>query len=151
MTVKKISTPEVYCFYPRSKNEPDRLQLWIPAKEYPQFFKDRKKQGEMKTYYPDGIEIEVTDRGLAEHGLSLELKPEKLKKAFRDLVKQKAIPKSRLVDGGTFKKDAESLLSKAHSRKKGAGVRRTVKKIRRLQEPKMTAGDNAFSVFSKIR
>ena len=151
MMDKKIKTPEVHCFYPRSRNEPDRLQLWIPAREYPVFFKNRKKQAEMKKYYPDGVEIEVTDRGFAEQKISLELKPGKLKKAFRDLAKQKAIPKSRLVDGGTFKKDAESLLSNVRSRKKGAGVRRAVKRIRRLPEPKMSSGDNAFSVFSKIR
>jgi hypothetical protein len=146
-----IKTPKVHCFYPRSKNEADKLVLWIPKEEYPTFFPQRKKLSEMKKYYPDGIEIEVTDRGFAEYGISLELKPVKLKKAFRDLAKQKVIPESRIVDGGSFKKDAKSLLTKSRSRKSGAGVKRVVKKIRRLPEPKMTVGDNAFSVFSKIR
>jgi hypothetical protein len=148
----KIKTPKEYCFYPRSKNEPDRIQLWIPKEQYPQFFTDLKKRNEMKMYYPDGIEIDVTERGFAEFGIHLELKPDKLKKAFRDLVKKKMIPESRVVDGTNFKKDAQMLFEKVRTgRSVGKKTTKVVKEFKKLSEPKMTDGENAFSIFSKIR
>ena len=120
--------------------------------EYPKFFPDRKKQKEMKKYYPDGIEIEVSDEGFAEHKINMEMKPEKLKKAYHNLVKQNSIPKSGMVDGQSMKKDAKAKtidiltsFSRAKDRKKA------VKKIRKLPEPKMTDGDDALTVFSKIQ
>lgn len=147
-----IKTPKVHCFYPPSKNEKEKLLLWIPKEEYPKFFPDRKKQKEMKKYYPDGIEIEVSSEGFAEHKINMEMKPEKLKKAYHNLVKQDSIPKSGLVDGQSLKKDAKAktigirtTVSRVRTTKK------TVKKIRKLPEPKMTDGDDALTVFSKIR
>jgi hypothetical protein len=93
-----IKLPKKITIYPQKRNNPDYLLCWIPPGSYAEVARDPEVLEELQNYYPNGIEIELSEDGLEEMGMELDVKPDKLKQAFLELNEQGALPESGMIE-----------------------------------------------------
>jgi hypothetical protein len=93
-----IRLPNVIVIYPQRKSDPGYLLCWIPAREYENVVQDPGARADLAQYYPRGVEVELSAEGLDEYGIDLNADPERLHRAYQDLVAQNAAPESGMVE-----------------------------------------------------
>ncbi len=103
----RIRMPAVRALYPASRNEPDRLLLWIPRHELEQLAAGGRVKPETLEYYPSGLEVRVSRQGFAEFGLDLGIDPDTLHSDYRALRDAGGLPKSGIVAADRLEQAAE--------------------------------------------
>jgi hypothetical protein len=154
-----IELPDVIVIYPLRKSVPSYLLCWIPAKEYERVVADTDKRRELGRLEPGGIEIELSDDGLNEAGVALDVPPERLRRAYLDLLKEDLVPETGMVELASLKE----YLGEEESRTREEIVAELVEQRSRFEEldegdlfrkiaspPPMTAGDKASKVYRRL-
>jgi hypothetical protein len=144
----KIRMPKVRAYYAASANEPDDLLCWIPADELARLVEQAKAEPDVLEYHPDGLEVEVSEQGLEEHGLELGARPEALRRAYRALKKAHTLPESGMVEATSL----ESIAQEAVPGSSFDADRRLVLlgPDGKLPGPEMTDGADARSVMQQL-
>ncbi len=139
----KISIPETRAYYPASKNEPDYLLCWIPARELAQLANEGRIARDILDDYPGGLEIEVTDAAFEAVELDLGTSPEAIRRAYAELTEP------GLVDGAWLEE-------RAIAAEKGAldfGIGPDLESLvsgEAVPKPKMSDGQDARSVMQSL-
>ena len=102
-----IKLPKKIVIYPQKRSKPDYLLCWIPSDRYQDVAINAEAEGELKSDYPNGIEIELSEDGLQEFGIQLNASPEKLRQAYLELNSEDALPKSGMIEAAMLKKIIE--------------------------------------------
>ncbi len=135
----KIRTPTKRAYYPASPNEITRLLCWIPYEVMQQMVQDSQAPASLLEDYPDGLEIEVTEATFAAFGITLDIAPTQIKRAYVKLLVNKSLPPSGMVDGMGLEAMAMGSFMPSFS----AG--------RAFPEPEMTDGDDPMTMLRRIR
>lgn len=93
-----IKLPKTIAIYPQKLSKPDYLLCWIPADSYHEVATDAGTEEELKKFYPNGIEIELSEAGLGEIGVRLETPLEDLHLAYLELFAQGLLPDSGMIE-----------------------------------------------------
>lgn len=93
-----IKLPKKIVIYPQKKINPDYLLCWIPPESFTEVSIDSQVEAELTQFYPNGIEVELSEDDLDEFGIQLQLSPEKLRQAYLELHEQDALPQSGMIE-----------------------------------------------------
>ena len=93
-----IKLPKKIAIYPQKLNNPDYLLCWISPDAYKDVSNSPEVEEELESFYPNGIEIELSEDGLEEFGIKLDTAHEKLNHAYLELNEQGALPDSGMVE-----------------------------------------------------
>ena len=93
-----IKLPKKIAVYPQKRSNPDYLLCWIPPGSFKDVSNNPQVEEELESYYPNGIEIELSEDGFEEFGVKLDTPPEKLRQAYLELNEQGALPTSGMVE-----------------------------------------------------
>lgn len=93
-----IKLPKKIVIYPQKKSKPDYLLCWIPAGSYEMVAINQEVQKELESYYPDGLEVELSEDGLDEFEIQFEYSPKELRQAYLELHDQELLPESGMVE-----------------------------------------------------
>ena len=135
----KIKTPTNRAYYPASPNEKTRLVCWISRDAMQRMVQESQIPAQHLEDYPDGLEVEVTEMAFEEFGISLNVTPTELKRAYVKLLVDKALPPSGMVDGMALEAMAMGSFMPSFS------VGRT------FPEPEMTDGDDPMETLRRIQ
>ena len=135
----KIKTPTNRAYYPASPNEKTRLVCWISRDAMQRMVQEGQIPAQHLEDYPDGLEVEVTEMAFEEFGISLNVTPTELKRAYVKLLVDKALPPSGMVDGMALEAMAMGSFMPSFS------VGRT------FPEPEMTDGDDPMETLRRIQ
>ena len=102
-----IKLPKKIVIYPQKRSKPDYLLCWIPSDRYQDVAINAEAEGELKSDYPSGIEIELSEDGLQEFGIQLNASPEKLRQAYLELNSEDALPKTGMIEAEMLEKIIE--------------------------------------------
>jgi hypothetical protein len=116
-------------------------------------------RAELEELHPDGIEIELSEEALAEEGINLGVKPERLQDAYLELSAQALLPASGMVelvaleaylDAALARETPEDFpdLTKGVTLPADAAAADLLRKIR--SEPPMTEGQQAGEVYRRL-
>lgn len=143
----KIRIPTSRAYYPASRNEPEQLLCWIPARELAQLAAEGRIQTGLLEDYPSGLEVPVTRRGFGEFALDLGIEPEVLSRAYLDLHRAGALPESGYVAGA----ELERVAAPAHpTAAPSAGDVLPPRLGQKLSEPEWSDGEDARSVMQQL-
>jgi hypothetical protein len=93
-----IKLPKKIAIYPQKRSNPDYLLCWIPPSSFKDVSRDSQVQEELERYYPNGIEVELSEDGLDELGIVFEVSHEKLRRAYIELNEQGALPNTGMIE-----------------------------------------------------
>lgn len=144
----KIKTPAKRAYYPSSPNEITRLLCWIPYPVMQQMAQDGQAPASLLEDYPDGLELEVTEATFEEFGITLDVTPTQIKRAYVKLLAGKMLPPSRIADGMAL----EAMAQDAAQDAKGIGsLMLSFSAGRTFPEPEMTDGDDPMTMLRRIQ
>ena len=135
----KIKTPAKRAYYPASPNEKTRLLCWIPAEVMEQMVQKGQAPASLLEDYPDGVELEVTDEIFEEFGITLDMTPTQIKRAYVKLLVNKSLPPSGMVDGMSLEAMALGSFMPSFSARGS------------FPEPEMTDGDDPMTTLRRIQ
>ncbi|MDF1515494.1 MAG: hypothetical protein P1S60_16920 [Anaerolineae bacterium] len=135
----KIRTPAKRAYYPASANEKTRLLCWIPREVMGNMVAKGQMPASLLEDHPDGLELEVTEEIFSDFGITLDMTPTQLKKAYIKLLVNKSLPPSGMVDGMAL--EAMALGYTMPSFSNGAT----------FPEPDMTDGEDALTAFRRMQ
>jgi len=154
-----IKLPDAIVIYPQKKRVPSYLLCWIPAKEYQGVVRSSKKRDELARLYPNGVEVELSQDGLKDAGISLRIKPTQLKRAYLELLAEGLIPETGVVELGSLKAYLDE--KRGRSRKElTAELKEKRGRLDELEEgdllrkitspPPMTKGEEAEKIYRRL-
>ena len=135
----KIRTPANRAYYPASPNEKTRLLCWISRDAMQQMVQEGTIPATHLQDYPDGLEVEVTEEAFEDFGISLEVTPTQLKRAYVKLMVDNKLPPSGMVEGMPLEAMALGLIMPSFATR-GA-----------FPEPEMTDGDDPVETLRRIQ
>jgi len=154
-----ISLPDAIVIYPQKKNVPGYLLCWIPSKDYQNVVEDQNKRAELAKFYPRGIEIELSEEGLGDAGITLGIPPEQLQRAFLDLLETNLVPDTGMVELASL----QHYLDEGKDRTRDELTAELAEKLPLFEEldeddllrkivsaPPMTEGDEARQVYRRL-
>jgi hypothetical protein len=107
--VMTINLPKSMVYYSESRNQPEYLLCWIPSRSFPDVARDDKTLDDLRKYYPNGIEIEVSEDALEAGGIKLALHSDDLRKAYVQLHEANMLCESGMIAAKTLEPIAEAL------------------------------------------
>lgn len=120
---------------------------------------NNEKRSQLEKLYPRGIEIELTEDGLKDAGITLEITPERLQQAYLDLLGEDLVPDTGMVELTSL----NEYLGEEHNRSRDEIVADLVSQKARFDEldegdlfrkiaspPPMTDGDEAGQVYRRL-
>jgi hypothetical protein len=93
-----IKLPKKIVIYPQKLDVPDYLLCWIPPESFQDVSGNSQVEEELTKYYPNGLEIELSDDEFDEFGIRFETTPEKLHQAYLELADKGMFPASGMVE-----------------------------------------------------
>ena len=110
-----IKLPKSMVYYSESRSEPESLLCWIPPQDYPDVARDAEALEELRRYYPQGIEVEVSEEALEAEGIELGPHPADLRTAYVQLHEANMTHESGMIT-------AEKLLPIVWALQRGASI-----------------------------
>jgi hypothetical protein len=154
-----IELPDAIVIYPQKKSVPGYLLCWVPANKYQRVVVNTEKRNQLEKLYPRGIEIELSEDGLKDAGIALEVTPERLQQAYLDLLGEDLVPDTGMVELASLKE----YLGEENSRSRDEIVAELMSQKARFEEldegdlflkiaspPPMTDGDEARQVYRRL-
>lgn len=146
--------PKTTAFYCSSKTEPQNLLCWIPPNELESMAEQGKAPKDILQYYPDGLEIEVSESALTEGNIDLGIEPKFLCAAYLKLYAEQKLPSSGLIGGDILFQDAKMLLHGTGGTSAmfalGEGTATKQDATGKYEEPLMTEGEEPEEVFKRL-
>lgn len=157
-----LKQPDRLVIYPQKDSKPDYLLCWIPPSNFG-FVSggSAETEAELEAYYPDGIEVEFTQDGLDEYGISLpdSYDLDALRKAFMYLNEIKCFEEVNFINlKGLQKyvleqddKEIKNLLEKfADGKIKLDDLKKNEILRRLLEEPKSKGKEDPGEAFQRL-
>lgn len=93
-----IKLPKKIVIYPQKLERPDYLLCWIPPDSYQQVTSEARDEEELSRFYPNGIEVELSEDGLDEFGIQLPVPADELRQVYLELNELGTLPESGMVE-----------------------------------------------------
>jgi hypothetical protein len=154
-----IKLPKVIAIYPQKKTKPDYLLCWIPADSYHEIATDAEVEAELKKFYPNGIEIELSEAGLGEIGVRLETPLEDLRQAYLELFAEGMLPESGMIEIDILQqymadketgRSIEELTRSAEPETLSFGIPESDWLSKIKEGPEMTGGEDSQDLFQQL-
>ena len=148
-----IKLPKSMVYYSESRNQPEYLLCWIPPDSFPDVARDDRALDHLRKYYPNGIEIEVSEQALEAAGIKLALRPDDLRDAYVQLHEENRLHESGMIAAETLQSIAGALAEVSFAAE-GAAMARPMADAslleRTAEPPEMTGDEDAETVFGRL-
>ena len=154
-----IKLPKKIAVYPQKRSNPDYLLCWIPPGSFKDVSDNPEVEQEPENFYPHGIEVELSEDGFEEFGITLDIPHEKLRQAYLELNEQGALPNSGMVEVEILEefiaereagRSMEEIASPLHPDEVSFGISEGELLSKMRSGPEMTGDENSQDLFRRI-
>jgi len=154
-----IKLPKTIAIYPQKHTKPDYLLCWIPSDRYQDVAINLEAEEELNRFYPNGVEIELSEAGLQEFGVNLHAPQEELRLAYLELYAEGMLPDTGMIEIEILERymadkeagrSIEEITSPAPPDTLSFGIGE-VDLLSRIKEgPEMTGDEDSLDLFQRL-